>query len=140
MASSLTARRKRRQAGALRRYKRLRREGRLPVHTRTERRREAEERERQREAERRRARGIREVATAAVIPTAAAALITLAPPVPIPLHGIYRPYFAAEAASWPDRPDYPHTELLEVVQPDPFIPAAATASAFTSYRPYPSGG
>jgi len=140
MASSRTARRKRRQAAALRRFKRLCREGRLPVHTRAERKREAEERQRQREAERRRTRRNRKFAAVAGTPTVAAAIITFAPPVHISLHEIYGPYVVAEATSWPDKPDYPHTELLEVAQPDPFIPAVGTASPFASYGPYPSGG
>ena len=33
-----------------------------------------------------------------------------------------------------------HTELLEVMQPDPFIPAAGTATPFTGLGTYPSGG
>jgi len=139
MPSSRSARRKRRQAAALRHYKRLRREGRLPVHTRTERKRAAEARKRQREAERGRARRIRQIAAVAVTPTAAAAVITIAPPA-ISLHRFYGTYVAAEAASWPDGPDFPHTELLEVGQPDAFIPAVGTASVFTSYGLQPSGG
>lgn len=140
MASSRTARRKRRQAAALRLHKRLCREGRLPVHTRAERKWQAEERERQREAERRRTRRNRRFAAVAGPPTAAAAIIIFVPPVHLSHHEIYRPYVAAEATSWPDKPDYPHTELLEVAQPDPFIPAVGTASPFASYRAYPSGG
>lgn len=129
MVSSKSARRRRRQAAALRRYKRLRREGRLPVHTRAQRRRAAAERELQREAERRRFARIRILAGSAAAPPAAAAVMFLAPPVQISLHKVHEPYIAAQALSWPDRPDYPHTELLEVREPDPFIPAAATATA-----------
>ena len=108
MASSRTARRKRRQAAALRRYKRLRHEGRLPVHTRAERKRDAEERERQREADRRRTRRNRKFAVVAGTPTAAAAIIIFAPPVHISLHDIYGPYAAAELNFIArDQPDYP---------------------------------
>lgn len=139
MASSRSARRKRRQAAAVRHYQLLRRKGRLPVHTRAERKRAAEERKRQREAEHGRARRIRQIAAVAVTPTAATAVITTAPPA-ISLHKIYGTYVAAEAASWPDGPDYPHTELAEVVQPDAFIPAVGTASTSTSYRLQPSVG
>jgi hypothetical protein len=89
--------------------------------------------------ERGRARRIRQIAAVAVTPTAATAVITTAPPV-ISLHKIYGTYVAAEAASWTDGPDYPHTEPMEVVQPDAFIPAAGTASTSTSYRLQPSGG
>jgi hypothetical protein len=139
MSSSKTARRKRRRAGALRRYKRLRREGRLPVHTRAERKRVAQERERSREAERREERRNCRVAAVTVTSTAAAAFIAVISPEHILPHEIYRPYIAAEATSWPDRPDYPHTDLLEIPEPDSFIPAMGTASSFASYRPYPRG-
>ena len=105
------------------------------MHTRTERKRAAEGRERQRGAERKRGRRIREVAAIVLSPTAAAAVITFAPPVHIALHEIDGPYVSAEAIFWPDRPDYPHTELLEVAQPDSFIAAVGTASAFTSQGP-----
>lgn len=67
-------------------------------------------------------------------------LCFLAPPVQISLHKVHEPYIAAQALSWPDRPDYPHTELLEVQEPDPFIPAAATATASSGRGLYPSGG
>jgi hypothetical protein len=33
-----------------------------------------------------------------------------------------------------------HTELLEVVRPDPFIPAIATATTMHDAGPYPVGG
>lgn len=105
-----------------------------------ERRRAAAERELQREAERRRFARTRVLAGGAAAPPAAAAVMFLAPPVQISLHKVHEPYIAAQALSWPDRPDYPHTELLEVQEPDPFIPAAATATASSGRGLYPSGG
>ena len=50
------------------------------------------------------------------------------------------PYFAAQAIPWPDSPDNSHKELLEVTQPDPFSPAAGTATPLTGLGTYPSGG
>lgn len=140
MASSKSARRRRRQAAALRRYKRLRRADRLPVHTRPERRRAAAERERLRETERRKVGRIRATAAGAAPPTAALAVMVLAPPAHISPHELYEPYFAAQPTSWPDRPDYPHTELLEAQEPHAFIPAAGTAAVSSGSGLYPSGG
>ena len=142
MASSKTAHRKRRRAAALRKYKRLRRQGRLPVHTPTERKRTAKERERWYQAERKKLQRIKEVAGVAVTPVAAAAVFTFVPTEHIPLEKLYKTHVATEATWRPelDKPDDPHTELLDVMLPDPFIPAAGTASATPSYGPSPSGG
>jgi hypothetical protein len=144
MASSKSARRKRRRAAALRRYRRLRREGRrLPVHTRAERKRAAQERERFREAVHREERRNRSVAAITVAPAAAAALIFVPPSGHISLLEFHQLAIAPAAIPWlavPERPDYPHTDLLEIPEPSSFIPAAGTASTFASYRPYPRAG
>lgn len=142
MASSKSACRKRRRAAGLRRYKRLRREGRLPVHTRAERKRAAQERERAREAVRREERRNRRVAAIAVPPAAAAAFIFVPPSGHISPPEFHQLAIVPAAAPWLadlERPDYPHTDLLEIPEPDPFIPALGTASPFANYGPYPRG-
>ena len=138
MSSSKAARRRRRRTAALRRYKRLRREGQLPVHTRAERKRAAQERERARQALRRKEHFNHKVAAITVPPAAAAAFIFVPPPGHISPREIHWPYIAPVGTPWlgdPERPDYPHTELLEIPEADSFIPAVGTAATLANYRP-----
>src|SRR5258708_2448358 len=141
MASSKTARLKRRRAARKRRDKQPRKSGRVPVHTRTERKRAALEREARRRRDQRRARRSRKVAAIAVAPVAAAAVITVLQSAHIPRPQLYRPFYAAQAGlASSDKSDSPHTDLMEVMLADPFIPVVGTASPFTHNGPYPAGG
>ena len=77
--SSRRARRRRRQAAQVRHYKRLRKAGRVPQHTRAERRRAAAERARQREADEQRKTRLRRVLPPLAVGAGVPALVFLGP-------------------------------------------------------------
>jgi hypothetical protein len=107
VSSSKTARLHRRQAARRKKYKRLRKSGRVPRHTRAERRRAEAERQRQREAERFQESWLRWRAAPAVIATGAASSIALFPLQVGRGHYAYQ-YVSAGGAAGPSRPDLPH--------------------------------
>jgi hypothetical protein len=92
--SSKTARLHRRQAANRRKYARLRNAGRVPQHTRAERRLAAAERERQREADQRRVVWLRR-ATLPVVGVGAAAELVFGAPSAGGIMHLYRPCSAA---------------------------------------------
>ncbi len=138
MGSSKNVRCKRRQAARRKRKRMLRRRGKLPVHTRTERIRSARERQRQREAGRKQTRRVKKVAAVAVaivglsllgqaVPAAAstrpAAVVSTA-------RNLYRDYLSRQAAarvSWPDRPELPRDDGPDMTQ-DAFVPFILTGA------------
>jgi hypothetical protein len=140
MGSSKTARLKRRQAARRKRKRMLRRQGRMPVHTRTERRRAALERQRERQALRRRSRHIRRVAgfavagigTVTVLGQAVPAAASARPPAAVmrPVRSLYLDYLFQQAVPLPRqvRPELPHDDGPDVTQ-DAFVPYIVTGAA-----------
>jgi hypothetical protein len=112
VGSSKRARRRRRQAAQARHYKRLRKAGRLPRHTRAERRRAASERARQREADQRRERLIGRVMPPLAMGVAVPAFVFLGSSGPV-VTGAHHWYPMVSAAPFggvglPAGPDMPH--------------------------------
>ena len=107
MSSSKTARLRRRQRARHEEYKRLRKSGRVPQHTRAERRRAEAERQRDRATERSREAWLRRKALPVIIATGVAAFIDLVPAHVSGRHSMY-PYLSAARAALPGRPDLPH--------------------------------
>jgi hypothetical protein len=107
VSSSKTARLRRRHAARRKEYKRLRKSGRVPQHTRAERRRAEVERQREREAERSWEAWRRRKAVPTFIAVGAASFIELASPPASRGHYVH-PYIWAADAAWSGRPDLPH--------------------------------
>ena len=98
---------RRRQAARCKQEKRQRKSGRLPQHTRAERRREAAERQRQRHADQRREELRRKVTLRAVIPTVAAGFMFV--PLAEANSGHHSSlYLSAAELARADTPDLPH--------------------------------
>jgi hypothetical protein len=140
--SSKTARLHRRQAANRRKYARLRKAGRVPQHTRAERRRAAAERERQREAEQGHVVWFRRGTVTTAIGVGAAATLTFSTaPATGNVFRMGRPYSVlnqAYALMRSDSPDYPHLPEQEMTY-DPVFYAAGTARADIATRPVASG-
>lgn len=107
LMSSKAARRRRRETARRKKQKRLRKSGRVPQHTRTERKRAEAERKRQREADQRRQAWLGR----AVLPVVASA--SVASVMFLPLTGVSSgrhsyPYLSAAELAWPGNPELPH--------------------------------
>lgn len=134
--ASKAARLKRRHAARLRRIKRLRKAGRLPVHTRTERKRQEREWQAMREARRRRARQRRRAARVAVGAVGAGVMLgawttqtAAAPPRPA-AQNYYRTYLARqEAMARPDRNEPLHDDGPDITQDGWAAPYLVTGTA-----------
>jgi hypothetical protein len=135
VGSSKRARRRRRQAAQARHYKRLRKAGRLPQHTRAERRRAAAERARQREADRRREKLIGRVMPPLAMGVGVPALVFLGLSGPA-VTGAHHWYPVVSAAPFggvglPAGPDIPHL-------PEPgmtyYTPMVTAGTAVTTHQ------
>jgi hypothetical protein len=130
--SSKAARLRRRQAARRKLDKRLRKSGRVPQHTRAERRREAAERQRQHEIDHRRQVRLRRLTFSALAPVGAASVIVTSV-VEFNVHHSY-PFLSATASTGLGNPDLPHmpeqdrTDYTSSVE-------AGTASTFTFVGP-----
>lgn len=107
MTSSKAARLRRRHAAALRRNRRLRKSGRVPQHTRTERKRAEAERLHERQAQQRRQAWQRRAAGAAVTATGIAACAYVTISVAQPVHSTSYPFWSA-AQGMPEKAELPH--------------------------------
>jgi hypothetical protein len=110
--SSKAARLRRRQAVRRKKDKRLRKSGRVPQHTRAERRRAEAERQRQQEADRHRQARLRGAVFPVLASTSAASLIFLTSSEVSSGHRSY-PYVSAAELVWLGNPD-----LLHLPEPD----------------------
>jgi hypothetical protein len=129
VSSSKRARRRRRQAAQARHYKRLRKAGRLPQHTRAERRRAAAERARQREADERRQRLIGRVVPPLAMGVAVPAFVFTTVAV---VSGAHHP-FPIIAPGSPAGLALPDPELPHLPEPDGtyYTPIVAAGTAVT---------
>ena len=119
MGSSKTAQRRRRREAQRKKLKRLSKSGRVPQHTRAERRKAEAERLRLREAERRRQAARRPVAVSVATGVGGASFL-FTPPPPAEtstghhLYGDYvsadQPYYQSVPPTGSDHPDPPHTD------------------------------
>lgn len=133
VSSSKTARLRRRHAAWRREYKRLRKSGRMPQHTRAERRRAEVEHQHQREAEHSWEAWRRRKAVPTITALGAASVIELAPP-PVSRARYGNLYVSAAGPAWPGRPDLPHQPETDVT----FYTSSAwsgTADASQAVRP-----
>jgi hypothetical protein len=134
--SSKAARLRRRQAVRHKKEKRQRKSGRVPQHTRAERRRAAAERGRQREADQRRQERLRKGTRRVVVPTIAASFLF----VPLTEVGIGHhsyPYLSAVALARSDNPDLPHIPESDGTYYSSLV-AAGTARTNVLVGPVPS--
>jgi len=134
--SSKAARLRRRQAARRNRSKRLRKSGRVPQHTRAERRREAAELQRWQEAEERRRKWQRRTLPLVVAPIGAASFVFM------PLAGLssgHLPYqyLSAAAPAGAANPDLPHTPEPGGTFYSPLV-AAGTTRTIVLVGPVPS--
>lgn len=127
LMSSKTARLRRRQAARRKKDKRLRKSGRVPQHTRAERRRAEAERQRQREADQRRQARLQRMVIPLVASTSAAGITFTTTAEVSKWHGLYPDVSAAQRA-WPDNPDLPHMPEPDMTFYSPLV-VAGTARA-----------
>jgi hypothetical protein len=107
LMSSKTARLRRRQAAQRNKYKRLRKSGRVPRHTRAERRRAAAERQRQQGVDQRRQERRRQVTLRVVVPTIVASFMFV--PLAEASSGHHSSlYLSAAELARAEAPDLPH--------------------------------
>lgn len=134
MSSSKSASRRRRQAANRKKYARLRREGRLPQHTKAERRRAAVEHDHKREAEQKHDRRLRLAAGAVAVPVAmAAALVFGAPPLTghLQYNSAYPMATAPFALGLPyaESPDPPHQPETDGTLYTPMVVSGTAVTA-----------
>ena len=134
LVSSKTARLRRRQAAQRKRYKRLRKSGRVPQHTQAERRRAEAERQLQREADQRRQARLRRMTVPLAASTGAAAITFMTTPAVSKWHSLYPYVSAAAGLAWPESPELPHTPEPDMTFYSPLV-AAGTAATFVRVGP-----
>lgn len=137
MGSSKSARRRRRQAANRKKYARLRREGRLPQHTKAERRHAAVQREHKSEAEQKHHHRLRLAAGAVAAPVGvAAALVFGAPPLTGHLqHASAYPVATAPFAlglPYAESPDPPHQPETDGTLYTPMVVSGTAVTAVSS--------
>jgi hypothetical protein len=120
--SSKAACLRRRQVARHKKQKRLRKSGRVPQHTLTERRREAAERQRARVADQHRQARIRRAVVPALVPLGAASFIFLAPAGLSAGRYTYQS-LSADQPAWPGNPDLPHMPEPDVTFYTPLVVA-----------------
>lgn len=128
MSSSKTARLRRQQTAWRNEYKQLRKSGRVPQHTRAERRRAEAECQRHREAERSGEAWLRRKAVPTIIATGAASFIDLAPAHVSGGHYVYS-YVSAAGPTRPGRPDLPHQPETDVTFHTPWAGSGTASTA-----------
>ena len=135
--SSKTARLRRRQAAQRNKYKRLRKSGRLPQHTRPERKREEVERQRWQEAHERRQKRLRRAVFPVIGSIGAAGIMMFMPLAGVSSgHHSYLYLSAADPAA-SGNPDLPHAPESDGTYYSPLV-AAGTARTHVLVGPVPS--
>jgi hypothetical protein len=144
MASSKSARLRRRHAARARRQKALRKAGHIPAHTRTERQRAAVQRQAEREHQRRRAVHVRQAAGVTVLAVGVSAASYFGSPLPPaqPVAAHYQDYMAPRIQVWGEKAEPFHVELMDGQRGGPFGPAIATGGSVSVGQRglHPSGG
>jgi hypothetical protein len=113
--------------------KRLRKSGRVPRHTRAERRREALERQRQHEVDQRRQVRLRRLAFSALAPVGAASVVVASTVEFNNVHHSY-PFLLAAASAGSGNPDLPHMPERDMTYYSSSV-EAGTASTFSFVGP-----
>jgi hypothetical protein len=134
VSSSKTARLRRRQTAQHKEDKRLRQSGRVPQHTRAERRRAKGERQRQREAERSRQARLRRTAASVLTSTGVASFLVVIPTEVSRGHDVY-PLVSAAEPVWPEPTELPHPPEPGMTFYTPWAGAGGTAVAHIQTRP-----
>jgi len=126
--SSKTARLHRRQEARRKKDKRKRKSGRVPQHTRAERKRAQAERQLHRQVEQSRQAWLRRGAVLVLTSTGVASLAFLAPAEVSSGHHMYQ-YVSAAGFAWPGNPDLPHPPEPDMTFSPPFLTAGTASTA-----------
>ena len=133
LMSSKSARLRRRHEARRKQEKRLRKSGRMPQHTKAERRRAEAERQCQREADQRRQVWLGRVVLPVVTSASAASIMFLPLAGASSGHHSY-PYLSAAELAWPDNPELPHMPESDMTFDTPWA-GPGTASVNVAIGP-----